>query len=182
MKVRFFKTIFLSALSTLIAFSAVTYTSCTPDKCKSVVCANGGVCNNGACLCASGYEGAQCEAVTRDKFTGNWNVSETSSLTLANSKYVVAMTDDGGNVSHVNMGNFYNYFTSVNAYVKGDTMYINQQTVNNHVIQGFGVITAQDGSFNQHARMLVYYTVRDISTGETDDYGVNNGSPSVWNK
>jgi len=41
------KTIFFSALATLTIFLAVAYTSCNRDKCKTIVCANGGVCNEG---------------------------------------------------------------------------------------------------------------------------------------
>lgn len=33
----------------------------TPSPCDSVVCLNGGACDNGSCVCPDGYSGDQCE-------------------------------------------------------------------------------------------------------------------------
>ncbi|MCC6383533.1 MAG: calcium-binding EGF-like domain-containing protein [Bacteroidia bacterium] len=53
--------------------------SCKKDKCKDVVCQNGGTCDDedGSCICATGYEGANCETAMADKFAGNWKYNET---------------------------------------------------------------------------------------------------------
>lgn len=65
------KAILLSAITTLILFASVLYTSCTksennptPDKCSGVVCQNGGSCVNGVCNCPTGYTGTYCEKRT----------------------------------------------------------------------------------------------------------------------
>jgi hypothetical protein len=51
----------LTALFVLFTFSIVTYTSCKEDKCKNIVCANGGSCAEGKCVCPTGYTGTVCE-------------------------------------------------------------------------------------------------------------------------
>jgi len=55
-----FKTILISALITLLAFGAITYTSCTKDPCSGVNCLNGGACSGGTCSCPSGFTGEYC--------------------------------------------------------------------------------------------------------------------------
>jgi hypothetical protein len=52
-----------TALLTLLAFTAVTYTACKKDNpCDKYACYNGGVCSDGRCSCPEGYEGAHCES------------------------------------------------------------------------------------------------------------------------
>lgn len=43
------------------------------DPCKDVECLNGGVCEDGECICAEGYEGENCGTEWREKFLGQWN-------------------------------------------------------------------------------------------------------------
>ena len=58
---RFFTQVIFTMLITLAAFSVVTYTACKQDKCKGIVCLNGGACQDGACVCPSAYNGTHCE-------------------------------------------------------------------------------------------------------------------------
>lgn len=71
-----FKNLVFSALLSLGAFGAVTFTACTQDECKDVVCNNGGTCISGTCSCPTGFEGNNCETRTRDKFVGTWGGSD----------------------------------------------------------------------------------------------------------
>lgn len=179
MKARF-KTVLLAALGSLAAFSAVTYTSCNNDKCKSIVCAYGGVCNNGSCLCPSGYEGNQCETKTTDKFKGIWYVTEDG--TLSNTTQYAVSLEPGSGISDVKITNFRNFFTSpVNGFVKGDTLYIPQQVVNNNEVQGIGYLE-DDKFYGVHGKLTLRYSAKDLATGNTDEFGLNIGDPSVWNK
>lgn len=50
-----------TAVLTIAAFTAVVTGSCKKDKCETVFCQNGGTCSNGACLCATGYQGTTCQ-------------------------------------------------------------------------------------------------------------------------
>lgn len=62
------RTIVLTAMLTVIAFSAVIYTSCNKNKCDKVVCLNLGACDAGNCICPTGFEGNRCQTLSRDKF------------------------------------------------------------------------------------------------------------------
>lgn len=63
------KTLFMTAI---LLFSFAVLNSCEndttdpapPDPCESVYCLNGGACNNGSCVCPSGFEGTNCETTT----------------------------------------------------------------------------------------------------------------------
>ncbi|GAB4403236.1 MAG: hypothetical protein OHK0039_02120 [Bacteroidia bacterium] len=54
------------------------FSSCA-DPCKGVACQNGGVCLDGTCDCADGYEGTNCETEIRAKFIASYTVTETCS-------------------------------------------------------------------------------------------------------
>jgi len=179
MKARF-KTILLSALGAIAAFSAVTYTSCNSDKCKAIVCAYGGVCSDGACICPSGYEGTQCETISREKFLGVWMVLEKG--TISNTAQYPVSLEKGNSITEVKIKNFRNSFVDpVNAYVKNDTMYIPQQTVNNNTVEGIAYIQ-DDKYYGYHGKMIVRYKVKNNTNNLTDDFGLDLGEPSLWNK
>lgn len=173
------KTIVLSALGAITVFSAVTFSSCKDDKCKAIVCAFGGVCTDGKCLCPTGYEGPQCETVTRDRYLGIWVVSEDGSLTDA-AQYSVSVAK-GDNITELRIKNFRNLFVDdVSAFVKGDTIYIPQQTVNNNEIIGNGYIV-DDKFYGKNGKIVLKYMVTD-AVGNVDDFGVDGGDVSLWNK
>lgn len=75
------RNIAFSAFLTFAAFGAVTFTSCNKDECKDVNC-NTGTCNesDGSCTCPTGFEGANCETLTRSKFVGTWTGTDKCSL------------------------------------------------------------------------------------------------------
>lgn len=174
------RTIAVTAALALIGFSAVTYTSCTEDKCKGISCAYGGTCNDGACTCPTGYEGPQCETINRVRYMGDWYVNEDGTQSNA-AQYTVSIEPDG-EATHIKLTNFYNnLFSDVKATVKGDTMTIPQQVINNFTVEGWGVI-ADDPHYGEHGRMTVYYKVLDGNTGVTNYFGFGGGLPSKWNK
>ncbi len=174
------KTIILSALGAIAAFSAITYSSCNNDKCKAIACAYGGVCKDGNCVCPSGYEGAQCETITRDKYVGVWTVFEKGTVTQSNSydvtfKYGVGMTD-------MQITNFYNLLKSpVSVRLKADTIYIPLQTVDGYEIQGTGVLD-RDAYYAKHGMLTIRYSIKNTQSGLVNDFGYNIGEPSVWNR
>ncbi len=77
--------ILLTAITTLLAFMSVLYiSSCnnkapslSPTSCENVVCQHGGYCNQGVCLCPTGYQDSRCGTKWNSKFVGRWNVVET---------------------------------------------------------------------------------------------------------
>lgn len=174
------KTIFLSAASAVALFSTVTYTSCENDKCKAIVCAYGGVCTDGQCLCPSGYEGPQCETLTRERYLGPWTVTENGTITEA-IQYSVSI-EPGDNITELRIKSFRNLFvTSVSAFVKGDSLYIPEQVVDKHKVVGHGYIT-DEKYYGDNGKIVLYYKVTNEDNGLVDYFGLDEGDPSEWNK
>ena len=64
-----------SFLLTIFAlFLILGFSSC--DPCKDVTCQNGGVCDEGDCICTDEYEGDNCETKKIAKFLGSYAVSK----------------------------------------------------------------------------------------------------------
>jgi len=179
-----FKTTLLSALGAMARFTAVTYSSCNNDKCKAIVCAFGGTCNDGVCTCPTGYEGPQCEKVMRDKFLGVYQVLEKGTLSET-AQYTVSV-EPGTEISDLRIKNFRNIFIEeVTGYVRSDSIFIPEQIVDERwEVQGMGVIQA-DKYYGNNGRLVLRYRVRDLDLSETapaDDFGLQSGEPSIWNK
>lgn len=180
-----FKAIVISSLATVAAFCTVVYTSsCNQDKCKTIACANGGVCNDGACTCPSGYEGSNCEKVARDKFIGNWTVFEKGSITLA-AQYPISI-EPAKEITDVVIKNFYNYFrTPIKATVQGDSLFIPNQQYEGKIVFGIAHIYT-NVTYGQYGAIEARYEVIDTATNKVNDFGYNqaiDGSdPSIWNK
>ncbi len=178
------KKIFFSAIATLSALFSLTYVSCNRDKCKTVICAYDGVCNQGSCICKSGYEGPNCETLARQKFTGNWTVFEKGSTTNA-AQYPVTIAPSGTAPTDVVINNFYNYFeTPIKAYVQGDSIFIPNQQYEGKVVFGVGYIYS-NVTYGQFASISMSYEVIDTATQRVVDFGVyapDLSNPSAWNK
>lgn len=176
----------LTAVGSLALFSAVSITSCTEDKCKSVVCAYNGSCNeeDGSCTCQVGYEGDRCEEIVRDKFKGVWGVAESGSSTGPIS-YAVSI-EDGTSIDQVEIRNFYNLFdASAIANVKGDTLYIPLQNLTDGEevlsIEGKGHID-KEGYYGLQGRLILRYKVT-ASDNSVNNFGMNGAeNPSIWTK
>lgn len=100
-----FKNILFSAMLTLGAFGAVTYTACNKDECKNVTCQNGGTCSGGNCNCPAGYEGDRCQDKSNAKYAGNYTAVEQGSTT----PYPVTISIDPTNPSKVLVENLGDY-------------------------------------------------------------------------
>jgi len=173
------RSLLVSASLAFSAVAAVTFSSCTEDKCKGTVCAYGGTCVDGGCVCPTGYEGPQCETVNRNYYTGIWKVNEDGTLSNA-AQYDVAI-ETSGDVPNLKVTNFHNNVQlNVAATVIGDTLTIKKQTVDNNTIEGFGVID-RDVYYGEHGLMTMYYYIID-QNGVIDRFGLGGGQPSKWNK
>jgi hypothetical protein len=177
------KTVFIASLVTLTAFLSSVYFSCNRDKCKTIVCAHGGVCNEGSCICPSGYEGSNCETTSRDKFLGNWRVFEKGSITNA-AQYPISIVPTTA-ITEVVIKNFYNYFrTNIKATIAGDTIYIPNQQYEGKVIFGVGYIYT-NVTYGQYGAISMRYEVIDTATQAVNDFGIyppDLSEPSNWNK
>lgn len=175
----------LTAVSSLALLSAFSFTSCKEDKCKTVVCAYSGTCNDdGSCSCQIGYEGDRCETISRDKFKGAWDVQESGSST-GPIRYASSI-EDGAQIDQVNIRNFYNLFdASVVGNVKGDTLYIPAQNITDgddiKTVEGKGYID-KEGFYGLAGRMILSYKVKS-SDGSVNNFGMDGlDNPSIWTK
>ena len=79
------RNILLTALLTIALFSAISYTACKKDACENVICLNLGACDGGKCVCLTGFEGARCETLSREKFIKTYNGYDTCNYTTLDS-------------------------------------------------------------------------------------------------
>lgn len=176
------KLVLLSAIGALSVLSTVS--SCKRDKCKTVSCQNTGVCDDGACKCAPGYEGSQCEVASKDKYTGSWFVDETGPSS-GRQEYQVAIENSlipGANAAEVQITNMNNTINGrVTGRLVGDTIYIPQQTIDGKTIEGKGTLLSDD-VYGVHKRLTMRYKIIFNNTKEESDYGFVVGTPSEWHK
>lgn len=179
------KAVVFSSMAAVAAFFTIVYsTSCNRDKCKTIACANGGVCNDGACTCPPGYEGSNCEKEERLKFIGNWTVFEKGSITLG-AQYPISI-EPATEITDVVIKNFYNYFkTPIRATVSGDSLFIPNQQYEGKVLFGIAHIFT-NVTYGQYGAIEARYEVIDTATQKVNDFGYNeaiDGSDaSLWNK
>lgn len=78
-------------IKTYIVVLALVFisTGCIEDKCTAVLCKNEGVCVDGRCACAFGYEGDSCQKQWYEKFSGTWTMAETNKTNAAERQYQV---------------------------------------------------------------------------------------------
>lgn len=151
----------LTAMLTIGAFSAITYTSCTKDECKDVVCQNGGTCSEGTCTCATGYEGTNCETASSKKFAGSYSVIEQCSESGGVGPYTATISQSSSNAVNVLLQNFgdYNATITVTGSVDKTTLTIPAQTVSGYDISG-------SGTYNNGV-ITITYTVGATLNSET---------------
>lgn len=100
--------ILVAALLTITLFSVIAYTACKKDACNNVVCLNLGTCDGGKCSCPTGYEGARCEVLSRDKFIFTFNGGDTCSGGRGYKQYPIYLRARPANAKELLMKNFIN--------------------------------------------------------------------------
>ncbi|MBS1587347.1 MAG: calcium-binding EGF-like domain-containing protein [Bacteroidetes bacterium] len=133
----------LATALTIGAFSVVTYTSCSKDNCKSVVCKNGGTCNStdGSCSCATGYEGTDCATLSRDKFVGVYTGNE--ACTVGSDNYSITLTA-ASDALKLTLTNLYNQSFTATCTMTGKNTFSfsgSQTTTTTTTFNGTGTLT-----------------------------------------
>lgn len=134
------------------------------DSCitQNVTCLNGGTCDNGSCDCVAGYEGDSCQTLSRVKFLGTYDVSDSCSSS-GSATYQITVAASGVSSEHakVLISNFWDTFTNnVQATVNGNTITIPTQEPDN---DGFTVTGT--GTINGTAiTVTVNFSVADGTT------------------
>lgn len=82
---KLFRHIAFSALLTVGAFSAITYTACNKDACSGVTCNNGGTCSGGNCTCPTGVAGTHCDTLLKVTYSNSYKGNGYDNATPSNS-------------------------------------------------------------------------------------------------
>ncbi len=179
MKARF-TSFLLTVFSSITVLASFTLSSCNNDKCQAIACAYGGICQDGKCVCADGYEGYQCETEMRARYLGIWRVTEDG--TIGNAAQYSVTVERGSAPTEIVIKNFYNSFTTpVRAFVSSDTVTIPLQQFNRYKVQGRGIIS-RDGYYGVNGLITFRYSVEDTAAKLIDNYGLTGGDVSLWNK
>lgn len=149
-----FKNILFSAMLTLGAFGAVTYTACNKDECKNVTCQNGGTCSGGNCTCPTGYEGDRCQTLSRDKFIGTYTGNET--CTVGSDEYSITIATNSDQLK----------ITLTNIYGQGFTGTGTITGPNTFALSGSqtGTTYTGTGTLNGNTLTLAYTITNGVTT------------------
>lgn len=160
------KTLLMASFLTVGIFSTVVFTSCNGDKCKDTVCNNGGTCNesDGSCSCAVGYEGSNCETLSKTKFIKSWSASD---ATGGNALVYTCAIATGANANAVIIANDFSddYFVNnIAATVDKNTITIATQQPDNDGYEVWGT-----GTFSSNTISWTY-SIREVLTNTTLNY------------
>lgn len=118
--------------------------SCS-DPCDDIACGDNGTCDDGTCICETGYEGTNCETLVIDKYTGTW--LSTDFECDGDSDQVTFIIEQGATVTDLQF-----YEIEDDEYVfqmnyTGDTLTIPSQTMDDITVSGSGTVNA-DGTIS----------------------------------
>lgn len=139
--------------------------SCKDEPCDNIICQNDGICKDGLCDCPSGFEGEFCEELSRQKISGNFDVSSS----CAGDTSVTDIWAIGASASAVNevlIGNFHKPALNVIATITElNVIEIKEQFIGgstSYTIYGSGSIEAE-------GQLSIQYTViRDVPSDTTN--------------
>lgn len=144
------RNIAFSALLAVGAFTTVTYTACSKDECKDVVCDNGGTCVSGSCNCPSYYSGTTCQTQIRttyfNTYVGNGKNSNNGTYTDARMKFTTRGTDARYMYAEVTSRSGDQIFAGNVSLASNETFTIEQKTEDGDIITGTGTVSAAKAS------------------------------------
>ncbi len=97
------RNVVFSALVAVGAFSTVTYTACTKDECKDVVCNNGGTCVTGTCNCTTFYDGATCDNQVRTNYYNSYKGNGTDTDGDSYTNFSLKFSKSGETATKMNL-------------------------------------------------------------------------------
>lgn len=158
---KFWKSILLTTLAFIGISGAVLFSACEKDSCSELNCQNGGACSGGFCQCPAGYEGAQCEIASEDRFLGKY-IGVTTCDTAAGILDTVTIVK-GSSLTQVGIINSFNsgevIYGTIN--ITGGQYLINvpTQTINSNTTQSY-TISWNARKLTINTDMIVNGTIR----------------------
>ncbi|MCF8461686.1 MAG: hypothetical protein K9G46_13265 [Flavobacteriales bacterium] len=112
--------------------------SCKPDACKDVTCLNGGICDSGECICATGYAGTNCDTEQRLAFVGNYSAVE--NCNLGDFNYEISINANSENVTEIVLHNLGDFNFDIVGVVSGTAVTFTEQSGTGSTINGTGTL------------------------------------------
>jgi hypothetical protein len=139
----FLKSMLLTALAFISISATVLISSCEKDSCSNLTCQNGGACSSGFCHCTSGYEGAECEILTAQRFYGLYIGSKKCDSASGLLDTISVFSGNNGDKTQVTLVNSFNANEAIrgNVSVSGGQylILVPDQTVNGNTVNKFTV-------------------------------------------
>lgn len=118
-------------------FSMSMISSCS-DPCDDILCKNNGICRDGKCACAKGFDGPLCEYKMYEKFIGTWDGTYRCNGAIPVAHTIVI--EPGTSPDEVKLYNLFNQNVSVIGKINGIDIQIEEQTVNDYKYSGHGYV------------------------------------------
>lgn len=135
------------------------------NPCKDIDCGSHGSCNEGSCICETGYETdgeGRCSAEQRAKFVGMYSCIDQCENSV-NDNYFCTIENSSAGIDKINIGNIYGFANNVvTATVSGSSFTVAAQTTaDNFSIEG-------SGSLASNGLVTFNYTITRLSDNATD--------------
>lgn len=137
----------------IFSIVSVSLFSCKKDPCKDIDCGSNGSCNDGNCICESGYTGTNCELEERAAFIGDFSV--TDACNVGTFDYQINISGNAEDVIGVSISNFGDLNLTVVATISGSAITISEQTVNGYIVSGSGNLVNDE--------LSISYTISNTS-------------------
>ena len=149
------KLILSTAILFILMASGVVFNACVKDPCAKITCENNGVCRDGRCKCASGFEGPFCATKMYEKFIGTWQGTYRCNGAVPDDRMVVIAPGDKPTV--ISLYNIFTQNDAITANVDGDKISIDEQTIGTTTYSGTGYV---EGIY-----ITLYVSQKDNTTG-----------------
>ncbi len=123
---------FAAALSTMIS-------SCN-DPCGDRICKNGGICREGECVCATGFEGPLCESKMYEKFIGTWDGTYRCNGGLPTNETIIIAPNAGLGPDDVVIYNLFAQDVTLEGKILNTDITLKDKTVNGVQYSGLGYV------------------------------------------
>ncbi len=145
-------------LTTVMAFlllaSGIVFNACNSDPCKSLICKNNGICRDGRCKCASGYEGPNCASKMYEKFIGTWDGSYRCNGSLPD--IITNIIAPGDKPNEIQLYDIFDQGVTIKGVIDIDKLTIDAQTI--------GDVTYSGNGFIEGKYITIYFTKKDNVT------------------